>query len=288
MVEHQPSKLNTWVRFPSPAFFVPTYTLYIIWKYKHNRIIERGDTLRIERVNTNQIRCTLSSVDLKNRNLDIVELTYGSDNAKSLFQEMLSKASYEVGFDADDSPLMIEAVPLSNDSIIIYVTKVDDPDELDSRFARFSPTSADDLFSSFDLKISNLLEGALDLKNDVENEESSKESYLRAYSFNTLDEFIDAAKAVKSYSGENTLYKDEINNRFILVLKKNDDKKDFSAAANILSEYGIKLSATSFSEDYYKEHYKIIIKENAITQIAKIWFLRSTEYFSASFYLLFF
>ena len=25
MVEHQPSKLDTWVRFPSPAFFIPIY-----------------------------------------------------------------------------------------------------------------------------------------------------------------------------------------------------------------------------------------------------------------------
>ena len=85
-----------------------------------------------------------------------------------------------------------------------------------------------------------------------------------------MDEFIAAAKAVKSYSGGNTLYKDEINNRFILVLKKNDTKKDFSSAANILSEYGTKLSATSFSEDYYKEHFRVMIKENAITQMAKI------------------
>lgn len=225
--------------------------------------------MRIERVNTNQIRCTLSSIDLANRNLNILELTYGSENVKSLFQEMLSKASYEVGFDADDTPLMIEAVPMSNESIVIYVTKVDDPDELDSRFARFSPITLEDMLSSFDIKVSNLLEGAIDL-NDGDEEENSNESYLRAYSFNTLDEFIAAAKAVKSYSGGNTLYKDEINNRFILVLKKNDTKKDFSSAANILSEYGTKLSATSFSEDYYKEHFRVMIKENAITQMAKI------------------
>ena len=25
MVEHQPSKLDTWVRFPSPAFFMPNF-----------------------------------------------------------------------------------------------------------------------------------------------------------------------------------------------------------------------------------------------------------------------
>ena len=207
-------------------------------------------------------------MDLENRNLNVVELAYGSDNAKALFQEMLSKASYEVGFDADDSPLMIEAVPLSNESIIIYVTKVDDPDELDTRFAKFSPTMADDVFASFDMNFNNLLEGALDL--DDETSESQKEPYLRAYSFETLDELIEAAKAVKTYSGENTLYKDEVNKRFILVLKKNDNKKDFASAANILSEYGVKLSATAFSEDYYKEHFKVMVRENAISQISKI------------------
>ena len=180
--------------------------------------------MRIERISTNQIRCTLSNVDLENRNLNVVELAYGSDNAKALFQEMLSKASYEVGFDADDSPLMIEAVPLSNESIIIYVTKVDDPDELDTRFAKFSPTMADDVFASFDMKFNNLLEGALDL--DDETSESQKEPYLRAYSFETLDELIEAAKAVKTYSGENTLYKDE-------VLKSDEDIKPYLLHVNL-------------------------------------------------------
>ena len=91
-----------------------------------------------------------------------------------------------------------------------------------------------------------------------------------SYFISIPDELIEAAKAVKTYSGENTLYKDEVNKRFILVLKKNENKKDFASAANILSEYGVKLSATTFSEDYYKEHFKVMVKENAISQIAKI------------------
>lgn len=226
--------------------------------------------MRIERISTNQIRCTLSSIDLQNRNLNVIELAYGSDNAKALFREMLHKASYEVGFDTDDSPLMIEAVPLSNESIIIYVTKVDDPDELDTRFAKFAPTLSDDILSTLDIRLDNLLEGAIDRDNTQSMIGDTNESYLRAFSFNSLDEFIIAAKAVGCYSGENTLYKDEINNKFILVIKRNENKKDFSAAANILSEYGDKLAATSFSDDYYREHFKILVKANALTQMAKI------------------
>ncbi len=34
MVEHQPSKLNTWVRFPSPAFII--YKRYIALVYRQN------------------------------------------------------------------------------------------------------------------------------------------------------------------------------------------------------------------------------------------------------------
>lgn len=238
--------------------------------------IERGDSLRIERIGTNQIRCTLTSIDLGNRNLNIAELAYGSEKTKALFQEMIAKASYEVGFDVDDSPIIVEAVPMSNESIVIYITKVDDPEELDTRFARFSP-QLEDLLNSFDLKINNLLEGALELNADsgVSTSEGIKDfqeiNYIRVYSFNSLDEFIKAAKAVGNYPGENILYKDEVKSRFILVLKNdNTHKKEFTAAANILSEYGIKLPSTSFSENYYKEHFKALIKKDAISSVAKI------------------
>ena len=99
--------------------------------------------MKIERINDNQIRCTLTGSDLSSRNLNLIELAYGTDKARSLFQEMMQKASSEVGFQADDTPLMIEAIPLSAESIMLIITKVEDPEELDARFSRFSPTSED-------------------------------------------------------------------------------------------------------------------------------------------------
>lgn len=38
----------------------------------------------------------------------------------------------------EDIPLMIEAIPVSADCIVLIVTKVDDPEELDTRFSKFS------------------------------------------------------------------------------------------------------------------------------------------------------
>lgn len=52
---------------------------------------------------------------------------------------MIQQAAQEVGFEAEDIPLMVEAIPLSSESIMLIVTKVEDPEELDTRFSKFSP-----------------------------------------------------------------------------------------------------------------------------------------------------
>lgn len=100
--------------------------------------------MKIEKINDNQIRCTLNKADLASRHLKISELAYGTEKAKMLFRDMMQQASNEFGFEAEDIPLMIEAIPVSPDCIILIITKVEDPDELDTRFSKFSMHSSDD------------------------------------------------------------------------------------------------------------------------------------------------
>ena len=113
--------------------------------------------MKIERLNENQIRCTLNKSDLASRQLKINELAYGSDKAKELFRDMMRQASYELGFEAEDTPLMIEAIPVSSECIVLIVTKVDNPEELDTRFSRFSPSDSDD--DNFDFDDIETIEG---------------------------------------------------------------------------------------------------------------------------------
>ena len=108
---------------------------------------EKGSDFRkLEKLSDTQIRCTLSKEDLSQRQLHLSELAYGSEKAKELFRDMMQQASIELGFEADNIPLMIEAIPISNDCLVLVVTKVEDPDELDTRFSRFSKINMDDSF----------------------------------------------------------------------------------------------------------------------------------------------
>ena len=100
--------------------------------------------MKIEKVNEKTIRCTLTKNDLTERKIKLSELAYGTEKARGFFKDMIQQASYQFGFEAEDIPLMIEAIPLSGEAIVLVITKVEDPEELDTRFSRFTPDLKDD------------------------------------------------------------------------------------------------------------------------------------------------
>ena len=120
--------------------------------------------MKIEKVNENQIRCTLTREDLADRQLKLSELAYGTEKAKQLFRDMIQQANYEFGFEVNDIPLMVEAIPLSSDSIILVITKIEYPEELDTRFSKFSEPD-EEYFDEYesDSEAEELLQGADDI-----------------------------------------------------------------------------------------------------------------------------
>ena len=239
--------------------------------------------MKIERINDNQIRCTLTSSDLSVRNLNLGELAYGSEKARNLFREMIQKASNEVGFEAEDIPLMVEAIPLSNESVILVITKIEDPEELDTRFSKFSPLS-DELAPSLSHLASELLEGAGDLSrlfgdsfasalsdNSLQEESQEASASMRIYSFDSLDQVSEAAQVVSGlYDGINTLYKKPDTSQYYLVVKNEGcEALAFSRVCNILAEYGTKIRHEYASEAYYVEHYEVICKDKALEVFSK-------------------
>lgn len=260
--------------------------------------------MKIERISENQIRCTLNNFDLSARNLNLTELAYGTEKAKNLFREMIQKASNEVGFEADDIPLMVEAIPLSNESVMLVITKMEDPEEVDTRFAKFSPMSEDEDNLLNDLA-SELLEGADGLMQylksaagsqlpsieapigsdlagiqppaDKEEKEASLTDSLRIFSFPSLDLAADAAKVVEpSFHGKSVLYKNPKSGQYYLVIHRPvshaadeehpeiANQLEFSRICNALAEYGTKIHHDYATEAYYEEHFEPIIRHDAI------------------------
>jgi adapter protein MecA 1/2 len=252
--------------------------------------------MKIEKLNENQIRCTLTKHDLADRELKISELAYGSEKAKTLFRDMMEQASYECGFEADDIPLMIEAVPLNADCIVLTITKVEDPEELDTRFSKFAPSVHEDSMDYSDE--SDITDEVLDLFqkvqdaggnffNDMPHSEKAsghsrkkashdksdtKPASCRVYRFSNLNHVIRLAHAVAGMSiGSNSLYKDTSSGDYRLLLcSQHIDAANFNKLCNIFSEYGQYLKNVTGSDAYLKEHYELICSEHALQSMAEV------------------
>lgn len=248
--------------------------------------------MKIEKINENQIRCTLTKEDLDSHQIRISELAYGTDKAKKLFRDMMQQAQIQFGFEADNIPLMIEAIPISGDSVILIITKVEDPEELDTRFSKFAPfkennpldtlqfDGADNIIDIFqklcEAKLKSLPKKAEPKETPApekvsEQTEAPDVKIIRLYDFLTLDDVIAAAHGLNGYfEGENTLYKAPSEDSYKLVLHQSScTPEEFNKVCNILSEYGKGKAFTPAGEAYLKEHGELISRK-ALQQLAQL------------------
>lgn len=247
--------------------------------------------MKIEKISDNQIRCTLTRADLADRQLQLSELAYGTEKAKSLFRDMMQQAAFEFGFEAEDIPLMIEAIP-SADSIVLIITKVEDPEELDTRFSKFAPSSIADAKKNTPGKLEGA-EGLLDLLGKVQEsfeaqaaqtpkaasetsddntDKKDSGNNIRLFSFPVMENVLKAAHLLAPmYHGSNTLYKDDQEEMYLLALAQSDySTADFNRICNMLSEYGALESASGATFAFLEEHCETFLSGNAVQQLANI------------------
>ncbi len=244
--------------------------------------------MKIEKLNDNQIRCTLTKEDLASRQLKISELAYGTEKAKDLFRDMMRQANFEFGFEAEDIPLMIEAVPMNAESIVLIVTKVEDPEELDTRFSRFAPSVMEDNEDE-DVDIESASTEMLDLFRKIQEsrkplgtdsttdapegtsqEDTSKRT--RVFVLNSLQQVMSAAEVTAPhYEGMSVLYKDEAAGTYLLVLTQgNASQEAFDRTCNIISEYGSPKRTMPVGVAFLQEHYDALIAENALQALGNL------------------
>lgn len=249
--------------------------------------------MKIEKVNENQIRCTLTREDLASRELKISELAYGTEKAKTLFRDMMRQANFEFGFEAEDIPLMIEAIPLNAECIVLIITKVEDPEELDTRFSRFAPSVTEEGEEMAESGYAEAADEMFDLFRRIQTEQQEGEpadsaagsegrERTRIFSMGSLRQVMDASAVIsKGYQGLSALYKSgrshapggalPVDGGYLLVLRQGDDSGDsFDKACNVLSEYGTLQRSVGGSGAFLSEHCEALICENAVQALGGI------------------
>ncbi len=212
--------------------------------------------LKIEKINESQIKLILTQADLSERDIKLEDLTMPSEKTQALFHDIMEKALEEYDFISENTPLMVEAVPVGLDGIMIIVTKIDTKNSEVLGTKMFSQQK--DL-RRFRRKSLMFQEGEMDKNSDI-----------LIYSFSKLDDIIDfSLRIADTYHDASSLYK--LHDRYFIVLqmKQDGDENKAEELEMILGEYGQKHISTQLSKYYLLEHGETIIENKAITILSK-------------------
>lgn len=201
--------------------------------------------MRIEKINDNKIKVTISLNDLEERNIDLNSLNYNSPAAQELFWDMMEQAEVQFGFNTSDSQLCIEAIPDSDEGFIVTITKLDEDGD----------------FESIQKYIKNRFK-----KSDLRAKRKNRKicSTIMIYCFEDFDDLCSLSKKLNGvYEGESTLYKCK-DAYYLLITRNNFTDTNFRMFETLMSEYGKKISNLGFYEGYLNEYGTKIAEFNAL------------------------
>ena len=212
--------------------------------------------MKIERISENQLKLTLTKDDLKERDIKLEDLITPSEKTQKLFRDIMEQALDEEDFvSSENTPLMVEAVPMGTEGIMIIVTKVNNKDGK---------------------KPSDLLQQAQEMRRwkkkplDTLEHAEEKNSDILIYSFPELDDVIHVSLRLDgAFKGDSAVYKNE--GKYFLVLQGDTYTAEESSAdlELILKEYGQKHVSTPLAKYYLLEHGETIIADKAVKALAK-------------------
>ncbi len=212
--------------------------------------------MKIERISENQLKLTLTKDDLIERDIKLEDLITPSEKTQKLFRDIMEQALDEEDFiSSENTPLMVEAVPMGLDGIMLIITKVTNKDGK---------------------KPSDLLSQAQEMRRwkkkplDTLEHAEEKNSDILIYSFPQLDDVISVSLRLDgTFKGESSVYKNE--GKYFLVLQGDTYTAEESSEELelILKEYGQKHVSTPLAKYYLLEHGETIISDKAVKALAK-------------------
>lgn len=185
--------------------------------------------MKFEKLNDAKIKIILSLKDIELNNISIQNLFTNSDSSQELLQKILNMAKEEIGFDAGDSKLLVEAIMLSDEECTFTITKL--YDEL------ASSNKNNNFIFKFD-KFDNFIDLCTFLNNfsDLNLKDFSKSFSLILYN--------------------NTYYLYNFNVETYAVL--------LDYMREIFSEFGTNVSDSKIIDGILNEYGKVIFAKNAI------------------------
>lgn len=194
--------------------------------------------MRIEKLNSDKIKVTLTTADLINLDIDVEQLTPDSKELHTFLFHIMETIREETGFNPYMGQVVVEATP-SRDGISIMVSRLNES-------SRRITKSQFDKASSIKAKI-------------------KKTAKAEIFYFDVFDDMCTALKQLDNTSlMAGSLYK--LNNIYCFIIK---NEPQYIKCINIMTEFSAGKSAYPLQMTYIKEHGKLVARGSELVFMAE-------------------
>lgn len=177
--------------------------------------------MKINLINEDQLQIIITKKDM-----------FGKD-MRALFRDIIEQAKHQFGFEVvQNTSLMVEAYPLSDESMILTITKVNSSDINLNLFAPDDGTVQEEPWGVFEFKN---LDDLIDLAHEIEIP-------------------TDCESAVYKYDNQYQLYLQDVN-------------QVIETSRGHFVEFG---DISQLSKEYLEEHGELLIKEQALDVLSRL------------------
>ncbi|MDO5338693.1 MAG: adaptor protein MecA [Eubacteriales bacterium] len=224
--------------------------------------------MEFKKIGDRKFQCRLNAEDLEDNNISLDDF-FNNDTEKihDLLETIMEEAERNIGVTLKGDVMSLQLAPLPDHSILLTVSS--GKDDFGSMLKRVG--------ESFD-KLGLPAEDIIDSEPEQEDEPKTKENTRKPVAVNTgvfrIADYGDfeqlCQSSARTWGVTNALYKDESDNTYYLILQKGRcSEEKYRSLLNLIMEYGEFDSSKEERAAFIKEHYSVIIGNNAINVVKK-------------------
>lgn len=222
--------------------------------------------MEFKKIGDRKFQCRLNAEDLEDNNISLDDF-FNNDAEKihDLLEIIMEEAQKNIGVTLNGDVMSLQLAPLPDHSILLTVSS--GKDDFGSMLKRVGEN-----FDKLGLPVEDQTESE---KEDVPKakENTKKPITVNAGVFRIADlgDFEQLCQSsARTWGVTNALYKDENENTYYLVLHKGRcSEEKYRSLLNLIMEYGEFDSSKEERAAFIKEHYSVIIGNNAINVVKK-------------------
>lgn len=249
--------------------------------------------MEFKRIDDTKFQCLLYEEDLEDNNISLDDFFRNdTDKIHGLLDVILEEAQKNIGVIFNGGVMSLQLAPQPNHSILLTISS--GHDEFSDMIKQAGQRAAQ-LMSSFKQEESNIIKredvddsvkaapfvpvdkmkniSKSEQKNDTSSNKkatANNENAVIIYKFISMQEAEEfALHCPKTWGVKNSLYKDEAGSCYLVLERTRCAEDKFQYICDLLTEYSEYISSKKETTAYIKEHYSLMIENNAINIMKK-------------------